>query len=116
MAGYYATTTYRIDLDEAARAFGAGRRKYPVPGVLLARLAVDQRFSGRGVGRQLLVHALEGFASASEVLGFEVVVVHAVDAEAVTFYGRYGFSRFAAHPLHLFMTTKALRATFERVN
>lgn len=111
VAGYYATTTYRLDLDGAARAFGAGKRRYPVPAVLLARLAVDERFKGQGVGRQLLVHALEGFADASRHVGFEVVVVHAIDEEAVTFYARYGFTRFADHPRHLFMTTRTLRAT-----
>jgi hypothetical protein len=39
--GYYATTTYRIGLDEAAAMYGGGRRAYPIPAVLLARLAVD---------------------------------------------------------------------------
>ena len=101
VVGYYATTAYRLDLDEASRAYGVGKRQYPVPAVLLARLAVDRRFAGRGVGRQLLVHALEGCAEASAHVGFEVVVVHAIDDEAVTFYARYGFSRFADHPLHL---------------
>lgn len=112
VAGFYATTTYRLDLNEAAAAFGAGKRRYPVPAVLLARLAVDTRCGGRGVGRQLLVHALEGFAVASTHVGFEAVVVHAIDAEAVTFYARYGFTRFANHDLDLYMTTKTLRASF----
>lgn len=47
--------------------------------VLLARLAVDERVAGRGVGRQLLVHALAGAAEASHHVGFDVVVVHAID-------------------------------------
>ena len=46
-----------------------------------------------------------------QCFGFEIVVVHAIDADAVTFYARYGFTRFAEHPLHLFMPTKTLRAT-----
>lgn len=112
VAGYYSTTTYRLDLDESAAALGAGKRRYPVPAVLLARLAVDERCARRGIGRQLLVHALEGFAEASTHVGFEVVVVHAIDAEAVTFYARYGFTRFANHELNLFMMTKTLRASF----
>lgn len=58
------------------------------------------------------MHALEGFAEASTHVGFEVVVVHAIDAEAVTFYARYGFTRFANHELNLFMMTKTLRASF----
>jgi hypothetical protein len=41
----------------------------------------------------------------------EVVVVQAIDQEAVTYYGRYGFQRSADHPLHLFMPTKVLRAS-----
>ncbi len=111
VAGYYATTTYRLELDEAATAFGAGRRKYPVPAVLLARLAVDKSAQGRGVGARLLVHALSEIARAGQSVGFEVVVVHAIDPEAVTFYARYGFQQFAGHPLHLFMTTKDLLRT-----
>lgn len=80
---------------------------YPIPAVLLARLAVDVTVQGRGVGAQLLIHALTEIARASE----ELVVVHAIDEEAVTFYARFGFQRFVDHPLNLFMTTKALRAT-----
>lgn len=109
--GYYATTTYRLDVDEAVRAYGVGKRRYPVPAVLLARLAVDQAWAGHGVGRQLLVHALRSIAEASRSVGFELVVVHAIDDEAVTFYARYGFTRFADHPLHLMMSTASLRAT-----
>lgn len=111
VVGYYATSTYRLDLDEAASAFGVGKRRYPVPAVLLARLAVDKRWEGRGIGRQLLRHALTGIAHASRAIGFEVVVVHAIDDEAATFYGRYGFIRFEGHRLHLFLPTKDLLAT-----
>lgn len=113
IVGYYATATYRLELDEVATAYGAGKRRYPVPAVLLARLAVDGRRQGQGVGARLLVHALTEIARASESVGFEVVVVHAIDQEAVTFYARYGFQQFADEPLHLFITTKALRATVQ---
>jgi ribosomal protein S18 acetylase RimI-like enzyme len=68
-------------------------------------------FKARGFGAELLGHALTEIAKASESIGFEVVVVHAIDDEAVTFYSRYGFQRFVGHALHLFMTTKDLRAT-----
>lgn len=111
IVGYYASTTYRLELDEAAVAYGAGKRQYPIPAVLLARLAVDKSSHGRGVGARMLVHALSEFAKASQSVGFEVVVVHAIDEEAVTFYARYGFTRFQGESLHLYLTTKALRAT-----
>ncbi len=111
VVGYYSTTTYRLDLDDAASAFGVGRRKYPIPAVLLARLAVDKAAQGRGGGARLLVHALTELARASRSVGFEMVVVHAIDDEAVTFYARYGFQQFMDNPRHLFMTTKDLLKT-----
>jgi len=111
VVGYYATTTYRLELDEAALAFGAGTRRYPVPAVLLARLAVDESAQGKSVGAHLLIHALTEIAKASRSVGFEVLVVHAFDEDAVTFYARFGFIRFEEHPLHLFLPLKDLRAT-----
>jgi hypothetical protein len=30
LVGYYSTKAYELDLDEAASAFGVGRRRYPV--------------------------------------------------------------------------------------
>lgn len=113
--GYYATTAYRLGLDELAEMYGLGKRAYPVPAVLLARLAVDKAHQGNHVGAALLVHAMTEIARASRSIGFEVVVVHAIDPEAVTFYARAGFTRFEDHPLHLFMPLKNLLATVEEV-
>lgn len=109
--GYYATTAYRLGLDEAAEMYGIGKRAYPIPAVLLARLAVDVSFQGRGLGSKLLLHALSQIAEASRHVGFEVVVVHAIDQDAVTFYTQRGFTRFQDHDLHLFMPVRNLLAT-----
>jgi predicted N-acetyltransferase YhbS len=109
--GYYATTAYRLGLDEAAEMYGAGKRAYPIPAVLLARLAVDEGFQGGGIGSRLLLHALSQFAEASQHVGFEVVVVHALDPGAVTFYAQRGFTQFEDHDLYLFMPMKHLLAT-----
>jgi predicted N-acetyltransferase YhbS len=111
--GYYATTTYRLGLDDVAAMYGVGRRAYPIPAVLLARLAVDADSQGSGLGSRLLLHALEQIAAASRYVGFEVVVVHAIDRDAVTFYGQRGFTQFEDHDLHLFMPVKDLLATLE---
>ena len=111
--GYYATTTYRLGLNEAAAMYGVGRRAYPIPALLLARLAVDVRSQGSGVGSELLLHALRQIAAASRHVGFEVVVVHAIDKDAVTFYAQRGFTQFEDHDLHLFMPVKNLVATLE---
>jgi GNAT superfamily N-acetyltransferase len=113
VVGYYSTTTYRLELDEVAVAFGSGRHRYPVPAVLLARLAVASSHQGRGLGTVLLVDALRRVAAASESVGFEVLVVHAIDQQAATFYRYFGFTPFVDHEEHLMITTKDLLATLD---
>lgn len=113
VVGYYATTAYRLGRDEAAEMFGSGRRAYPVPAVLLARLAVDATRQGKGVGSRLLLHALEQIAEAAVHVGFEVIVVHAIDQDAVAFYAQRGFIRFEDHERHLFLPVKALLSTLK---
>jgi predicted N-acetyltransferase YhbS len=116
--GYRATTAYTLGLDEVAKMYGIGKRAYPIPAALLARLAVDTGFQGSGIGSKLLLHALSQIAAASRHVGFEVVVVvvHAIDPDAVTFYAQRGFTRFEDHDLHLFMPVKNLLATFESLS
>ncbi|WAB82530.1 GNAT family N-acetyltransferase [Microcella daejeonensis] len=110
VVGYYSSLAYRLDLDEVATAYGAGKRRYPMPAVLLARLAVCVSYRGKRAGEALLVHALSGAVDVADNVGVEVLVVHAIDKDAAAFYGRYGFTQFADHELHLFMPMKAIRS------
>lgn len=114
--GYYATKAYELGLDEVAEMYGVGKRAYPIPAVLLARLAVDAGFQGSGIGSLLLLHALSQMAEVSRHVGFEVVVVDAIDGDAVTFYAQRGFTQFEDHELRLFMPVKNLLATFSSVS
>ena len=110
VAGYFASVTYEVAPDEASGVLG--RRRYPIPAMLLARLAVDRDYQRTGVGRLLLFDALSRFERASHDIGFELVVVDALHEDAACFYLRHGFRRFADHKLKLYLTTKDLRATF----
>lgn len=112
LVGYYATRSCELDLDDAASAFGVGKRRYPVPAMLLARLAVSESSQGQGIGGFPLIDALSRLLDVSRSIGFEVVVVDAIDHDASAFYRRYGFKAFEDDDLHLFMTTKSLRLTF----
>lgn len=63
-----------------------------LPVTLLGRLAVDVRFKGHGLGSILLLDALKrSFDTASRSLGSIGVVVDPLDADAVSFYPRFGF-------------------------
>jgi predicted N-acetyltransferase YhbS len=104
LVGYYSLRAYEL---RAARTAG----KYPVPAVLLARLAVDVRWQGRGLGSLLLLDGIEKVLAVSESVGFEIVVVDAIDELAAEFYKRYGFKVFADEPLQLFMPMRSMRLT-----
>jgi GNAT superfamily N-acetyltransferase len=63
---------------------------YPLPILRLARLAVDDRFQGHGIGRLLLRATLELALEMRDRVGCIGVVVDA-KPDAVTFYSSLGF-------------------------
>jgi GNAT superfamily N-acetyltransferase len=65
---------------------------YPLPVLRLARLAVDARYQGRGLGSALLRSVLTLARRMADELGCTGVVVDA-KPDAVTFYEKLGFIR-----------------------
>jgi GNAT superfamily N-acetyltransferase len=66
--------------------------KYPIPVLRLARLAVDERFKGQGVGAMLLRAVFAIAAQMAEDLGCVGITVDA-KPDAVAFYAKLGFVR-----------------------
>ena len=64
--------------------------RYPLPALLIARLAVDASSQNRGVGRRLLAFALEESLVMQSRIGCIAVVVDA-KPEAFSFYEQFGF-------------------------
>ncbi|WP_244264480.1 LysE family transporter [Kingella kingae] len=72
--------------------------KYPlIPCVLLGRLAVDERFTGQGLGRVLLVDAIERVRR-SDIAAF-ALMVQAKNESAKLFYEKMGFQALIDEPL-----------------
>lgn len=90
VVAYYASATASL---LRASATTKGRRNQPdeIPAVLLARLAVDLKHQGRGLGSALLKHFILKAKEVSQVVGVRLVLVHAKDPEARDFYLRYEF-------------------------
>jgi len=85
-----------------------------LPAILLARLAVDRRHQGVGLGRSLLQDVLLRCVEASEAIGARVLLVHAKHEGAKSWYLQYGFEESPTDPLHLQMLMKDVRAFLER--
>jgi GNAT superfamily N-acetyltransferase len=62
-----------------------------IPAILLARLALDRRLHGQGLGGELLWDAMARACRASEIAAARLIIVDAYDERAAAFYQRYGF-------------------------
>jgi GNAT superfamily N-acetyltransferase len=83
-----------------------GQRKYDIPIMLLARLAVDRREQGQGLGKALLKDAILRTMQAAEIAGLKLLLVHAKDQGAADFYQKHGFEPVVDDPLQLFLPVK----------
>ena len=96
LAGYFSLATVSVDRAAAERHPDLTRLpRFPIPGVLLARLAVDTRVQGQGLGRYLFEEALGLTLQLAKVgpVAFRLLVTDAIDATAARFYERHGLVR-----------------------
>ncbi|HLJ16707.1 MAG TPA: GNAT family N-acetyltransferase [Bryobacteraceae bacterium] len=69
VVGYYALTAGSVQKHESPERIAKGLANHPIGVVLLARLAVDNRYQGQGLGKALLFDALMRIAEAAEIVG-----------------------------------------------
>lgn len=107
--GYYALASGAITVESVPGRF---RRNMPdpIPVAVLARLAVDRNWQGKGMGRALFRDAAHRVAHAAEVIGIRGIVVHAVSEEARKFYIALGFDHSPREPMTLMVTLNDVRA------
>lgn len=100
--GYFAIAPHLLARDEAPKAIARGAPAR-IPAILLAKLALDERLHGRGLGSELLVHALTTIVAAARAAGGRIVVVDAIDEPAAAFYQAHDFQPVTRDPLRLVM-------------
>ena len=91
VAGYFSLTVGQVDTLDAPPRIRQGMGQYPVPVVILARLAVSQQDQGRGIGVGLLQNAIRRTLLIAEQAGIRAMLTHPIDADAARFYTRFGF-------------------------
>lgn len=110
---------YTLVVGEVAHADAPARiikglAKYPVPVLVLARLAVSSVRQGQGIGAGLLKDALVRIVAAADHAGIRAVAVHAKDDAARAFYERFDFEHSPTDPYHLLLLMKDVRALLAR--
>ena len=75
----------------------------PVPVMILARLAVNERAQGIKLGASLLQDAVNRVVVVSQNVGVRALLVHALHDRAREFYEHYGFQSSPLHPMTLML-------------
>ena len=109
--GYYGLAPTSIVPAQLPRSIRTGQPPDPVPCLLLAQLATDQSWTGKGIGTGLLKHALQRCVIASRLIGGRALMVNAVDDDAAAFWRRRGFLPSRDDPLRLFRSIADIAAS-----
>ena len=96
VGGYFSLAVGQVDVLEVPERIRRGMGRFPVPVVVLARLAVSRTHQGKGIGAGLLREAILRTLVVAEQAGVRAMLTHPIDAQAEKFYQKYGF---AASPL-----------------
>jgi GNAT superfamily N-acetyltransferase len=111
--GYFALTAHMVDAAVVPPGLGKGQPPgLPVGAALLARLAIDGGYQGRGLGRRLLADAVRTVAAADDQVALPLLVVDAIDEAAARFYEHHGFRRLPGRELRLGARLVDLRKLF----
>ncbi len=109
VAGYFSLTVAQIDTLAAPDRIRRGMGQYPIPLVILARLAIDLNYQRRGLGFSLLQDAISRTVAVAEQAGIRALLTPPIGAEADAFYRRFGFEPTPAHERHLILLLKDAR-------
>jgi GNAT superfamily N-acetyltransferase len=110
--GYFTLATSSVPRERFPKKYVRGLSPYELPLVLLARLAVDKRFSGRGLGHALLSEALKITLRVADEVGCRCLITDAYPDKA-GWYARYGFlpleGAAANRPQKMFLDMRTIR-------
>ncbi|ESS66581.1 GCN5-like N-acetyltransferase [Methyloglobulus morosus KoM1] len=107
--GYYTLVVGHVAYEEASDRLVKGLSRNAVPVMLLARLATDLAWQGKGVGAGLLRNAMQRTVQAADIAGIRAFLVHAKDDKAKAFYEHFNFLPSPTDPYHLHLLVKDIR-------
>jgi len=110
--GYFTLATASVPRDAFPKKYVRGLPPYDLPLILLARLAVDRRFSGKGLGHALVAEAFKIALRVADDVGCRCIITDAY-RDRVDWYARYGFvvleSAAVSNPQRMFLDIRTIR-------
>lgn len=113
VAGFYSLAASSVERRRVSSRVGRNMPE-PIPVILLGQLAVDTAYQGHRLGSDLLIDAARRALAAADLIGARAIVVQAINDQAGSFYGRFGFRPFSERePLMLLLRMSELAALLE---
>lgn len=108
--GFYSLSPASVGYARTPEIVRRGLARHEVPGFRLARLAVDRRFQGQGLGGQLLLAAGRRCLLASAEVGGVVLLIDAKNERVAGWYASYGAMPLVDAPLSLLLPLPTMKA------
>ena len=114
--GYYTLVVSNVVYEDAPERLKKGLSRNPVPVMLLARLATDLDWQGKGIGAGLLRDAMQRTVQVADIAGVRAFLVHAKNDKAKAFYEHFDFYPSPTDPYHLYLLVKDIRKSMQIAN
>jgi GNAT superfamily N-acetyltransferase len=112
--GFYSLSPASVDYARRPEIVRLGLARHDVPGFRLARLAVDRRWQGQGIGGQLLLAAGRRCLLAAAEVGGVVLVIDAKNERVAAWYANYGAMPLLDAPLSLLLPLATIEAALRK--
>jgi GNAT superfamily N-acetyltransferase len=115
--GYFTLAMASVTREAFPKKYVRGLPPYDLPLILLARLAVDRRFAGRGLGHALISEAFRISLRVADEVGCRCIVTDAY-RDRISWYARYGFvpieGAAESGPQRMYLDLRTVRAALLR--
>jgi predicted N-acetyltransferase YhbS len=109
VVGYFSLAVGQADALEVPDRIRKGMGRFPIPVVILARLAVSLKDQGKGIGIGMLQDAIRRTLAIADQAGVRALLTHPIDDEAARFYPRFGFESSPIREQQLLLLLKDAR-------
>ena len=112
--GFYSLSPASVAYARTPEIVRRGLARHDVPGFRLARLAVDRRVHGQGLGGQLLLTAGRRCLRAAAEVGGIALVIDAKNDRVAAWYASYGAVPLLDAPLTLLLPLTTIETALKR--
>ncbi len=114
IVGFYSLSPASFEYARTPEIVKRGVARHDLPGFRLARMAVDRKLPGQGIGGQLLLAAGRRCSLVSAEVGGVVLIIDAKNERAAKWYASYGAVPLLDAPLSLLLPLVTIEAALNK--